>query len=79
MTQFLVETVVLSTSGGLFGVLLGILIPYVVESASGMKTIVTPWSIALSFGISAGVGVIFGLYPASRAAAMDPIVALRRE
>jgi putative ABC transport system permease protein len=79
MTQFLVETVVLSTSGGLFGVFLGVLIPYIVESASGMKTIVTPWSIALSFGISAGVGVIFGLYPASRAAAMDPIVALRRE
>ena len=78
-TQFLVETVVLSTSGGLFGVLLGVAIPWIVESASGMKTIVTPYSIALSFGISAAVGVIFGIYPAQRAAAMDPIEALRRE
>jgi putative ABC transport system permease protein len=78
-TQFLVETVVLSTLGGLFGVFLGISIPYIVESTSGMKTIVTPHSIALSFGISAAIGVIFGIYPASRAAAMDPIEALRRE
>ena len=79
MLQFLVETVVLATSGGLLGVALGILVPYVVEAASGMKTIVTPWSILLSFGISAAVGVVFGLYPARRAAAMDPIEALRRE
>jgi putative ABC transport system permease protein len=79
VTQFLVETVVLSTAGGIFGIILGITIPYVVESASGMKTIITPWSLALSFGISAAVGVIFGLYPANRAAAMDPIEALRRE
>ena len=78
-TQFLVETVVLSTSGGLFGIFLGIAIPMVVESASGMKTVVTPQNIALSFSISAAVGVIFGLYPANRAAAMDPIEALRRE
>jgi len=79
LTQFLVETVVLSTSGGLFGVFLGVAIPYLVESMSGMKTIITPHSIMLSFGISAAVGVIFGIYPASRAAAMDPIDALRRE
>lgn len=79
MTQFLVETVVLSTSGGILGVLLGIAIPWVVEATSGMKTIVTTYSIILSFGISAGVGVVFGLYPASRAAALDPIEALRRE
>jgi putative ABC transport system permease protein len=79
LTQFLVETVVLSTAGGVLGIALGLLIPYLVESASGMKTIVTPHSIALSFGISAAVGVIFGLYPARRAASMDPIEALRRE
>jgi putative ABC transport system permease protein len=79
VVQFLVETVVLSTSGGLFGIFLGVAIPYIVEATSGMKTIVTPYSIALSFGISAAVGVIFGIYPAARAAAMDPIEALRRE
>ncbi|MBI4600487.1 MAG: ABC transporter permease [Planctomycetes bacterium] len=79
LTQFLVETVVLSTSGGLLGVLLGIAVPYAVEAASGMKTIITLHSILLSFGISAGVGVVFGLYPANRAASLDPIEALRRE
>jgi putative ABC transport system permease protein len=77
--QFLVETVVLSTAGGLLGILLGVAVPHVVESTSGMKTIITPWSLAVSFTISAGVGVVFGLYPATRAASMDPIQALRHE
>jgi len=77
--QFLIETVVLSTSGGLLGMGLGTAIPFVVEASSGMKTIVTPYSIVVSFGISVAVGVIFGLYPARRAAMMDPIEALRRE
>jgi putative ABC transport system permease protein len=78
-TQFLIETVVLSTSGGLLGMGLGTAIPFAVEATSGMKTIVTPYSLAVSFGISVAVGVIFGLYPARRAALMDPIEALRRE
>ncbi len=77
--QFLIETVVLSMSGGFLGIALGIAIPFGVEATSGMKTIVTPYSLILSFGISAMVGVIFGLYPARRAALMDPIEALRRE
>jgi putative ABC transport system permease protein len=77
--QFLIETVVLSTSGGILGIALGISIPFVVQATSGMKTIITPYSLIISFGISALVGVIFGLYPARRAAMMDPIEALRRE
>jgi putative ABC transport system permease protein len=79
VTQFLIETVVLSTSGGILGIVLGIAIPFVVESTSGMKTIITPYSLILSFGISVLVGIIFGIYPAQRAAMMDPIEALRRE
>jgi putative ABC transport system permease protein len=79
VTQFLVETVVLSTSGGLFGIIVGVAIPMVVEATSGMKTIITPYSIVLSFGISAAVGILFGLYPANRASNLDPIDALRRE
>jgi putative ABC transport system permease protein len=79
ITQFLVETVVLSVGGGLIGVLIGVTIPVVVERLADMKTIITFSSLALSFGISGLIGVIFGLYPASRAAGLDPIEALRHE
>lgn len=77
--QFLVETVILSASGGIMGVLLGIMIPYVITYMSGMPTHVTFWSPLLAFSISAMVGVIFGMYPALRAADMDPVEALRHE
>jgi len=77
--QFLVETVVLSAGGGILGVLFGVIIPYIVTHAFDMKTVVTLWSLVLAFGISAAVGIIFGLYPARRAAQMDPIEALRHE
>jgi putative ABC transport system permease protein len=79
ITQFVVETVVLSVGGGLIGVALGVLVPVVVSSLTEMKTIITLWSLVLSFGISGLVGVVFGLYPASRAASLDPIEALRHE
>ncbi|MFO1011421.1 MAG: ABC transporter permease [Planctomycetota bacterium] len=79
VTQFLVETVVLSVGGGLLGIALGLVIPAGVEHWAKMKTIVTPEAPVLAFAISAGVGVIFGLYPAWRAAAMDPVEALRHE
>jgi putative ABC transport system permease protein len=77
--QFLVETVVLSAGGGILGVMFGIAIPKVVSHFADMRTIITAWSLILAFGISAAIGVIFGLYPASRAANMDPIEALRHE
>jgi putative ABC transport system permease protein len=79
VTQFLVETVLLSGAGGIMGVLLGITIPFIVQHTAGMKTIVTLWSPLVAFGISALVGVVFGIYPAVRAAEMDPVEALRHE
>lgn len=77
--QFLVETIVLSAGGGAVGLIIGVVTPRLVTYFADMRTIVTPWSLILAFGISAAIGVIFGLYPASRAANMDPIEALRHE
>jgi putative ABC transport system permease protein len=75
--QFLVETIVLSLSGGVLGLVLGLAIPAAVEKLAGYETIVTGQSLALSLGISVLIGIVFGLYPARRAARMDPIEALR--
>ena len=79
ITQFLVETVLLSGVGGIIGVLLGMTIPLVITQTAGMKTIITFWSPFLAFTISGLVGIVFGLYPALRAAQMDPVEALRHE
>ncbi len=77
--QFLTETMVLSTSGGLVGVLVGCALPLVITAMSNLPATVPLYSVVLSVGISVGVGVVFGLYPAARAANLDPIVALRHE
>ena len=77
--QFLIETVILSCSGGLVGVLLGVAIPFTITRFANMVTIITPWSPFIAFSISALVGVLFGIYPAFRAANMDPVEALRHE
>jgi putative ABC transport system permease protein len=77
--QFLVETVVLAGFGGVLGIALGVTIPHLVTHFSQMRTVVTMDSLVLAFGISAATGIIFGLYPAWRAANMDPIEALRHE
>ncbi len=79
IVQFLTETVVLSLCGGVLGLGVGIALPLLIELFTGMKVIFTLWSLVLAFSISALVGLIFGIYPASRAANMDPIEALRHE
>jgi putative ABC transport system permease protein len=78
-TQFLVETVVLSIGGGLVGVVVGVVTPFIVSHLTEMKTIVTFWSVFIAFGISGAIGIAFGIYPASAAAELDPIEALRHE
>ena len=79
MSQFLSETVLLSGIGGLVGLGLGMMVPYLVEHFWKMKTIVTLWSLAVAFSISVAIGLMAGLYPAYRAAHMNPIEALRHE
>jgi putative ABC transport system permease protein len=77
--QFLVETILLSSVGGFLGVVLGIGLPIAVSHFANLETAISIWAIVISFGISVGIGVIFGIYPARRAALMDPIEALRHE
>lgn len=79
VAQFLIETLVLSIGGGLIGVCIGMMVPIFVELFTNMKTIITPWSVILAFSISGFTGIAFGIYPASQAAELDPIEALRHE
>ena len=79
VVQFLVETIVLSTSGGVLGIVVGIAIPFAVSQASDIETVVSPLAIGIAFTISVMIGIVFGVYPARRAAFLDPIEALRHE
>jgi putative ABC transport system permease protein len=79
LTQFLVESVVLSLAGGLIGIVAGLGLSYGITQVLSWPTTVTASSIALSFGVAAATGVFFGFYPARKAAALDPIEALRYE
>jgi len=77
--QFLSETLLLTFVGGILGIILGSIIPSLVTHFSRMPTVITGSSLVMAFGISAAIGIIFGLYPAYHAANMDPIESLRHE
>ena len=77
--QFLMEATLLSISGGLIGIILGLALSKIIMELTGILTIVSPLSIFISFGVSASVGIIFGYMPSQRAARQDPVESLRHE
>lgn len=79
LTQFMMEAVLLSLVGGLMGVLLGVIGAVGIGQFSPVKPEVTVWSVLLAVGVSLGAGIFFGVFPAQRAANLDPIVALRSD
>jgi len=77
--QFLTESVLISVGGGVLGIVFGYFLSWLIARTAEWKTIVTPSSIVIAFGVSVAVGVIFGIYPAVKASRVDPIEALRYE
>lgn len=79
LAQFLIEAVLLTTLGGLVGMALGISAALLADRFTDLPAEVAWWSLVLAFGVSAGVGIFFGVFPARRAGRLDPVVALRAE
>lgn len=79
VSQFMVESVLLSLCGGFIGVLLGMILPNIISTFTDMPVVVTPVSVIVAFGVSAVIGLVFGIYPAAKSAQLDPIEALRNE
>jgi putative ABC transport system permease protein len=79
LAQFATEAVVLSLVGGAVGVLVGFFVAFLGRWALGFPTAVPPWAVAVALAMSSGVGLLFGIYPALRAAKLDPVEAMRSE
>ncbi len=79
LKQFLFEAVFLTGTGGILGIIIGYLISALVKAATPLPASVTPWSVILGFLVAVSVGLFFGIFPARRAARLDPIVSLRYE
>lgn len=79
ITQFLIEAVILTFSGGVIGMILGIIVSYVISNLTSSPFVISPSSVLLAVGVSTGIGILFGYYPARRAANLQPIEALRYE
>ncbi|MGB9722106.1 MAG: ABC transporter permease [bacterium] len=77
LLQFITESVVLTLIGGVIGIVLGIILAWIVSTVSPLKAAIAPWMILLGFGFSSATGVFFGIYPAHKAASLNPIEALR--
>ncbi len=77
--QFLIETTLITTTGGVLGIVLGVVLSQLVGFFAGWSTIVSMMSILLAFFVSVSVGLIFGVYPAMRASSLDPVYALHYE
>ncbi|WP_234568900.1 ABC transporter permease [Rhodohalobacter sp. 614A] len=77
--QFLTEALTISVAGGFVGVILGMSLSHLIQVTADITSIVTLSSIAISFGVATGIGIIFGYYPAKRAARQEPVTALRHE
>jgi putative ABC transport system permease protein len=79
LAQFVIEAVMLATCGGIIGILIGYAGAAILKFATSLPAQVPPWAVALSICVSCGIGLVFGIYPASRASRLDPAVALRDE
>jgi putative ABC transport system permease protein len=79
LLQFLIESAMLALIGGIIGVMLGILLSKIITLSIGFPTVVALWSVLVALFVATAVGLFFGIYPANKASALDPIAALRAE
>jgi putative ABC transport system permease protein len=79
LAQFLVESATLSTVGAMLGIAMGVALATLIDAVTPLPSSVAPWSIVVGVAVGMGVGIVSGVYPASRASLLDPVVALRQE